>query len=125
MVSRTLIGMLLVIAFVATDVGGQQDKRRRATTRNYPPKFAGAHVETYKKIGDVELKIYRFDPAEHQPTDPSRSTSKRHAGCEKDWVTIPNESARRTTCGKGLRQPLSSSAPTIGCWRARVFCNGG
>jgi acetyl esterase/lipase len=69
MVSRTLVGTLLVVTFLAADAVGQQNKRRQATSRNYPPKLKGARVETYKTIGDVQLKIYRFEPADHKSTD--------------------------------------------------------
>lgn len=31
--------------------------------------YAGAIAETYKTIGDVELKIYRFAPENHQPSE--------------------------------------------------------
>lgn len=33
--------------------------------RNYPPKLTGARVETYKTVGDVELKTWSFEPDGH------------------------------------------------------------
>jgi acetyl esterase/lipase len=44
-----------------------QDRRKKAA--NYPPRLEGAKVEVYKKIGDVELNIYVYNPKDHQPTD--------------------------------------------------------
>ena len=44
-----------------------QDRQKRAA--NYPPQLEGAQVEVYKKIGDVELNIYIYNPADHKPSD--------------------------------------------------------
>ncbi len=35
----------------------------------YPPAFDDAREETYKTIGDVELKVWIFDPPDHQAGD--------------------------------------------------------
>lgn len=35
----------------------------------YPPQFPDATVETYKSIDDIQLKIWRFEPADHPSTD--------------------------------------------------------
>ena len=41
-----------------------------AITQNYPPKISTASkVESYKKIGEVELKAWIFNPPKHQATD--------------------------------------------------------
>ncbi|QDT11766.1 alpha/beta hydrolase fold domain-containing protein [Planctomycetes bacterium K23_9] len=37
--------------------------------KDYPPRFDGAREETYKTIGDVEMKVWIFDPPEHQASD--------------------------------------------------------
>ena len=37
--------------------------------RSYPPKFAGATVETYKTAGEVKLTMSIFSPAGHKATD--------------------------------------------------------
>ncbi|MEM8670736.1 MAG: alpha/beta hydrolase fold domain-containing protein [Planctomycetota bacterium] len=39
--------------------------------RNYPPKFEGARAMTYKKVDDVELKVWVFEP-EGAPTSDKR-----------------------------------------------------
>ena len=40
-----------------------------AQQKNYPPEFDDARAETYKTIGDVELKLWVFQPQEHQASD--------------------------------------------------------
>ena len=35
----------------------------------FPAEFDDAEAEVYKKVGDVELKMYLFKPAGHKPTD--------------------------------------------------------
>lgn len=42
-----------------------------AKGREYPPDMRGASVETYKKVGDVQLKMWIFMPEGHQPTNRS------------------------------------------------------
>lgn len=36
---------------------------------NYPPQLPGARIETFKKVGDSELKLYVFEPKGHQASD--------------------------------------------------------
>jgi acetyl esterase len=56
-----LIGLILA----ANSVAAQQSER--ALSRSYPPQFPDATaVHTYKKVGDVELKLYVFAPEGHQ-----------------------------------------------------------
>jgi acetyl esterase len=50
---------------IAALAGAQERKADRA----YPPNLPGAHVETYKTIGDVKLSLYIFNPEGHKPTD--------------------------------------------------------
>ncbi|NND98833.1 MAG: alpha/beta hydrolase fold domain-containing protein [Pirellulaceae bacterium] len=40
-----------------------------AQRSNYPPEFDDARAEKYKTVGDVDLKLWVFEPADHQPTD--------------------------------------------------------
>lgn len=40
-----------------------------AQRRSYPPEFADARAETYKSIGDVELKLWIFEPAGFDTSD--------------------------------------------------------
>jgi acetyl esterase len=54
---------------LAQGVLGQEARTERTTQRGYPPQFNGAKVEVYKTAGDVQLNIYRFEPAGHKPTD--------------------------------------------------------
>ena len=35
----------------------------------YPPQFDGAAIASYKTVGDVSLKLWIFNPKDHQPTD--------------------------------------------------------
>lgn len=37
--------------------------------RGYPPTFDGAREEIYKTVGDVELKLWVFEPERHNPGD--------------------------------------------------------
>ncbi|MEZ6063044.1 MAG: alpha/beta hydrolase [Planctomycetaceae bacterium] len=36
---------------------------------SYPPEMPGATVETYRTVGDTELKAWIFQPKDHQPTE--------------------------------------------------------
>jgi len=59
---RTLLFAPLCFALLTAWCAGQD--------RSYPPKLPDASaVHTYKKIGDVELKLYVFAPENHQPSD--------------------------------------------------------
>ncbi len=40
-----------------------------AQSRSYPPEFPDAREEVYKQIGDVELKLWVFEPQDHQRDD--------------------------------------------------------
>jgi acetyl esterase/lipase len=60
--------VLLLVSLAAPAAMGQPGRRGRAGQRNYPPQMDGAQVEVYKTVGDVELNIYRFEPAGHQPS---------------------------------------------------------
>ncbi len=64
---RTSLLMLLATFCGASAVFAQANARQAGF--NYPPQMPGARAETYKKVGDVELKLYVFEPKNHQPTD--------------------------------------------------------
>ena len=40
-----------------------------AQSRVYPPTFEGARVETYKTVGDIDLKLWIFEPPQHKSSD--------------------------------------------------------
>jgi acetyl esterase/lipase len=44
----------------------------QTSTPNYPPEMPGARLEVYKTIGNTELKLYIFDPAD-------RGSATKHA----------------------------------------------
>ncbi len=76
--ARQVLWLLLVATssvYPATAQEEQQSERpsnqRRAAARqtNYPPRLPGARSEVYKQIGDVALKLYIYEPANHQPQD--------------------------------------------------------
>ena len=64
------VGLTLLVLLSATaSVGAQNKNQNQGRQRNYPPVMNGAEVETYKKVGDTELKIWIFKPAEHKASD--------------------------------------------------------
>jgi acetyl esterase len=54
------LAVLLVRAAIAQDA---------QPVRAYPPDMPGAIVETYKTVGDTQLKLYVFQPEGWKPTD--------------------------------------------------------
>jgi len=63
------VRLLLTITLAISLCGATDAQERRKKAANYPPRLEGAKVEVYKKIGDVELNIYIYNPTDHQPTD--------------------------------------------------------
>lgn len=59
----TIIALLVDVTFVAAQTNNRQGGF------SYPPQMPEARAETYKKVGDVELKLYVFEPKDHKPTD--------------------------------------------------------
>jgi len=57
------MGMQFAMLLMAAGLGAAEP----GTKRSDP--LAGARVEVYKTIGEVELKMYIFLPADHKPTD--------------------------------------------------------
>lgn len=62
-----VVNSLLVGGSIAQDKG--QPKPQQRKRNSYPPELAGATVETYKKIDDVEMKLWIFKPKGHKATD--------------------------------------------------------
>ena len=66
--SRTAVAQPFSIAFalvamlsiVCSTSWGQEN------ARNYPPSLPGAREQVYKKIGEVELKLYIYEPKQDQ-----------------------------------------------------------
>ena len=59
--------MRLALAFLSLFVvltAGAQDKASKKKAGGYPPVIEGTRSETYRKIGDTELKVWIFDPAQ-------------------------------------------------------------
>ena len=56
---------------LAAEAAGTSDKQKHPdpdlTDSAYPPRMQGARVETYKTIGDAELRLYLFMPDGHAP----------------------------------------------------------
>ncbi|MHC4995549.1 MAG: alpha/beta hydrolase [Planctomycetota bacterium] len=56
-----LITALALTVFVSNTTSAQS---------NYPPKFDGAVEMVYKTVGDTQLKLYIFNPKNHNPAKP-------------------------------------------------------
>ncbi|MBI2479724.1 MAG: alpha/beta hydrolase [Planctomycetia bacterium] len=59
--------LALFVALTLSMTTHAQDRQKKAA--NYPPQLDGTQVEVYKKIGDVELNIYIYNPVDHKPSD--------------------------------------------------------
>jgi acetyl esterase len=84
MAIRFVVSCLAIALAVSSTIGQESEKKRakgrkdRATAATAPASapaeadreaFRGARSEIYRKVGDVELKIYFFMPPDHKPTD--------------------------------------------------------
>ena len=49
--------------------GAEKTPAQRPRPRSYPPVLPGAKVETYKTIGETNLQLYIYTPAEPAPTN--------------------------------------------------------
>jgi acetyl esterase/lipase len=58
-----VIRLFIAIAFISSFAPSLYAQR------TYPPQLEGAEEHIYKKAGDVDLKLYVFEPADHQPSD--------------------------------------------------------
>jgi len=59
--------MRLTLAFLTLFVAltaGAQEKTAKKKAGGYPPTIEGTKSETYRKVGDTELKVWIFDPAQ-------------------------------------------------------------
>lgn len=54
--------LALLSLFVALTADGQE-KTAKKKTGGYPPVIEGARSETYRKVGETELKVWIFEPA--------------------------------------------------------------
>jgi len=63
---RYIVAILAITVLQAMPVLAQKAER---TGRGYPPEMPGAEVETYKTVGDTQLKLYVFKPGDWQPGD--------------------------------------------------------
>ena len=65
---RTL-ALLLCLATPA--LAQKEEPKPEGRNRTYPPQMEGAKVETYKKIGDTEMKVWIFSPKEPAKKQPA------------------------------------------------------
>jgi len=63
-----VVGFLLV-SLAALTLWAQPPRKAKKAQRAYPPQLEGARVELYKKIGDTHLRMYIFEPKDHQASD--------------------------------------------------------
>jgi acetyl esterase/lipase len=59
--------MRLVLALLSLFVSlaaGAQEKTAKKKTGGYPPVIEGTKSETYRKVGDTDLKVWIFEPAQ-------------------------------------------------------------
>jgi acetyl esterase len=52
----------LLLCLTCPALAQKADTKAEGRQRTYPPQMAGAQVETYKKVGDTELKVWIFNP---------------------------------------------------------------
>ena len=58
--------MRLILALLSLCVAltaGAQEKTAKKKAGGYPPTIEGTKSETYRKVGDTELKVWIFEPA--------------------------------------------------------------
>src|SRR5438132_636462 len=64
--SRKSVALFLLVGFSFASFAAAQDQKG---FRAYPPKLAGAEVESYKTVGDTKLNLYIYYPPGHKATD--------------------------------------------------------
>ena len=64
---RHVCAALMLVLSVLTSSWAQEAARPGGF--KYPPDMTGARAEVFKKVDDVELKLFVFEPKDHQPTD--------------------------------------------------------
>lgn len=60
---------VFAVAASLTLSGIARAEERKVNTRKYPPQLPGSKVETYKTVGDVELKMWILNPQDHARAD--------------------------------------------------------
>ena len=55
---------LAILSLVFALTAGAQEKAAKKKSGGYPPAIEGTKSETYRKVGDTELKVWIFDPAQ-------------------------------------------------------------
>lgn len=64
--------LLLCLTSTATAFAQKKSEAKaEGRQRTYPPQMDGAKVETYKKVGDTELKVWIFSPKEPAKNQPA------------------------------------------------------
>ena len=64
--SLIALGLVLVLFGM---LPGQEQRRANRGGRSYPPRLPQARSEVYKTTGDVELRMYVFEPKGHRPEE--------------------------------------------------------
>lgn len=59
--------LAIAILVLSTSLASGQEARRGR--RAYPPEMPGSQEEVYKTVGDTKLKLYIYQPKDHQPSD--------------------------------------------------------
>ena len=57
------LALALLSMFIAL-AAGAQEKTAKKKSGGYPPVIEGTKAETYRKVGDTELKVWIFEPAQ-------------------------------------------------------------
>lgn len=71
MTTTMLRSFILILCLTCTALAQKADPKAEGRSRTYPPKIDGAKVETYKKVGDTELKVWIFSPKEPAKSKPA------------------------------------------------------
>lgn len=67
---RGLPGLLVTIIFMSIAAAhAADDLPEPPTCWKYPPEMPGSRVEVYREVGDVKLKAWIFEPADHKAAD--------------------------------------------------------
>jgi acetyl esterase len=66
-----LRSLALILCLTCTALAQKAEPKAEGRKRTYPPQMEGAKVETYKKVGDTELKVWIFSPKEPVKNQPA------------------------------------------------------
>jgi acetyl esterase len=72
------IALVLALLLAVSSSASPQEARRKAN--GYPPEMPGSRSEVYKKVGDVELKLYIYESAKEGSKTENATTEKQAAG---------------------------------------------